>query len=587
MEILQSNKPFIFKNYADTITVMINRILWLVAVILVLAGLNLPVSAAIVEFPISGHALLKFSLFADALFLIFLAIVYRNTVSFETLPQIQSIFASDFKNTNKRYAFLLIVLVACFLRFYKLNTDLWLDEIVTVNFSKSSFVDIFNIYKGANHHLLNTLLIKLSTGLFGFQDWAVRLPAAIFGILTVPVLFFLIRRTLGFWQSIGVIAILAVSYHHIFFTQNARGYVSHIFFSLLSTHYLLESLRTNRRKYWLFFVIFSFLNMASLINSAFVLMAHAIVCCVFVLQQQKNRLILINSTVSFIAIGLLAFTLYASIIPQFFVLIAKTYTQKSAGFNFFSLEFLTEMINGLLAGFGSFIWLGVIVFLVFAFISLLGYVSLIRRSMLLALALSLPLLLMFLYLVIGGLAVSPRFFLLGMAIAFLSLIEGVAIMTFWLEGRFLFQRSFSNKALGGFVVVLVILSLLTLPHYYSYPKQNYTGAIKFVEENKLSTDTVIAIHLTEGGIKYYRKKLNSNGILDNYLYIRDHEEFLSTVEKHNKNNIILITTLHRAGLIELPETFDMIKKQWKRVKYFKGTLGDGDLHVWFSKTRKN
>jgi len=325
----------------------------------------LPLSQAVRDFPISGILLLKTSLYLDAAFLLAIAVGYKKIMILGTEAQTPTLEKNNFHDKKQQFIIIFIVGVAAILRFYRLDTDLWLDEVVTVNFSKHTLGELLSLYEGTNHHLLNTLLVKLSMIIFGDSEWAIRLPTAILGILTVPALFFLVRRAMGFWHAIAVAAILTVSYQHIYFSQNARGYISHIFFSLISTLYLLKSLKTNNRKHWLLFAMFSFLNMASLINSVFVVFSHGLICIISIWKKKNKLPTLINSTLSFSAVALLTFNLYATIIPQLLVLVKQVYSQKSTGFDFFSFEFLTEIINGLLAGFGAIVWLGLAILLVF------------------------------------------------------------------------------------------------------------------------------------------------------------------------------------------------------------------------------
>jgi len=168
-----------------------------------------------------------------------------------------------------------------------------------------------------------------------------------------------------------------------------------------------------------------------------------------------------------------------------------------------------------------------------------------------------------------------------MAIAFASLIEGVEIASNYITRNFSNPHKVANVILINFVGLVIILSLYTLNRYYAHPKQNYTNTINFIEKTRKPTDKVIAIHLAEKGIKYYRNKLKPPTVVDDYLYIRDFDTFSKALEKYNRRNIIIITTLHRAGEIENPKIFEIIRSHWSLRKKFKGTLGDGDMHVWY------
>jgi len=56
------------------------------------------------------------------------------------------------------------------------------------------------------------------------------------------------RRFSSPWEVLLAGALLAVSYHHVFFSQNARGYTAFLFFALLSTDLFLTVLEAVRRR---------------------------------------------------------------------------------------------------------------------------------------------------------------------------------------------------------------------------------------------------------------------------------------------------------------------------------------------------
>src|SRR5204863_3658184 len=98
------------------------------------------------------------------------------------------------------------------------------------------------------NHLLNSLLSRIAVTLFGEHEWALRLPAIIFGTLSIPLLYFGVRRYSGRVEASLAALALTVSYHHVFFSQYARGYSAMVFGALLGTFALLEALE--QRSLW-------------------------------------------------------------------------------------------------------------------------------------------------------------------------------------------------------------------------------------------------------------------------------------------------------------------------------------------------
>ena len=251
-----------------------------------------------------------------------------------------------------------ISLLGAVLRLWRLDNGLWLDEISPILvYSKAPVLEVVFNYASSNNHLLNTLLVKLTVALFGEQDWAIRLPATGFGILTVPLLYWVARAALSAPASLGAALLLAVSYHHVFFSQNARGYAAYLFFSLLATGLYARALCRDRLRTWALYVIALVLDLASLLTAAFVLAAHALVGVVAILVVWRRggpvtplarRLFVV-----FACVGLVVFQLYAAAIPPAYMYMKAVYTTPAAGFALLSGEFLVEVLRGLAAGYGT------------------------------------------------------------------------------------------------------------------------------------------------------------------------------------------------------------------------------------------
>ena len=80
-------------------------------------------------------------------------------------------------------------------------------------------------YTAPNNHLLNTLLIHLSTGVLGDHPWAIRLPAFVAGCLLVPATYLAGRLLYGRSAALVAAALVASSSTLIEYSTNARGYM--------------------------------------------------------------------------------------------------------------------------------------------------------------------------------------------------------------------------------------------------------------------------------------------------------------------------------------------------------------------------
>jgi uncharacterized membrane protein len=118
-----------------------------------------------------------------------------------------------------------ILVSAIAVRVAYLDVPLRYDEATTYdNFvSKPLYVALAN-YATPNNHLLNTLLAKLSVGLFGSEPWAIRLPALLAGIALVPATFAFARLFYGRVAALLAAALVAASSTLVEYSTNARGY---------------------------------------------------------------------------------------------------------------------------------------------------------------------------------------------------------------------------------------------------------------------------------------------------------------------------------------------------------------------------
>ena len=127
-------------------------------------------------------------------------------------------------------------LAALALRFYRLGSDLWFDEVLTlVEFARPPLGAIITRFPSPNQHMLYSVLAHAALVTCGESAWALRLPAVFFGLGSLWALFLLGRRLIGTREALLATAIMTVSYHHVWFSQNARGYTALLFFATLAT----------------------------------------------------------------------------------------------------------------------------------------------------------------------------------------------------------------------------------------------------------------------------------------------------------------------------------------------------------------
>lgn len=119
----------------------------------------------------------------------------------------------------------LVLLLGASLRAFFLSQPMRGDEAYTfLNFVNKSFSYLFD-YPAPNNHVFNTLLIKVSTLIFGASPATIRLPDFLAGIAIVT-LTYQLARVLNPHKNSGLLAALfcAVFPYLILYSTNARGY---------------------------------------------------------------------------------------------------------------------------------------------------------------------------------------------------------------------------------------------------------------------------------------------------------------------------------------------------------------------------
>jgi len=115
-----------------------------------------------------------------------------------------------------------------------------------------------SIYPEPNNHPLNTLLMHISTRLFGNNLAAIRLFPFLFGIALIPLTYILFKTIYN--RKVGVIASAFVSTGSLLlitFSANGRGYIIQTFLVSLATYFAVRIKRDN--KGWFGFVVASIL----------------------------------------------------------------------------------------------------------------------------------------------------------------------------------------------------------------------------------------------------------------------------------------------------------------------------------------
>jgi mannosyltransferase len=491
-------------------------------------------------------------------------------------------------------ALVAITALAVAVRLFHLDSGLWLDEIVTVDdYADRSLGTIFTSYEGANNHLLNSVLVHWAIAAFGHEDWAIRLPAAVFGVLAVPSLYWVARGVMRRLPSLLAALALAVAYQHVFFSQNARGYAASMLFGLLATGLLLRSLRTDTWWAWVLYVPAAALCVIAVPTGAFVLVGHAgVVVAALVIMARRSgvavaRPLLLRAAGVYLVVGVLLAQAYAAVLSDVATVAQDAWNRPEAGLHVFSTDFANELVDDVTAR-GS---LAGAVAIVAGLAALVGLASLLRRDWALVVALSAGPLLHVAFVVVRGLVFSPRFLVALAFPAMLVAVETVRVLA-RSAGRLAERRGRDAGRVGAVVQVaggVLLCAALALPlvAYYDLPKQAYRDAVRYAEQVRGPDGIVVPVYTAQSGVRYYGVEHPDGPPLvegETVRYARTARALEDLADQEAGRRLVLVTTFERAMRRGRPRLDHAVWAGWRPVRVFRGSVGDGDVTVWLPRS---
>jgi mannosyltransferase len=387
-----------------------------------------------------------------------------------------------------------LTVVAAVLRIYRLDNGLWFDEIATlVRSVRLPASQIITGYRGDNDHTLYSLLAHFSVQVFGEHAWSLRLPAAMLGIVSIPLLFVLGKSVTGRLEALLATAILTVSYHHVWFSQNARGYTGLLVCTLLSTLFLVRWFQGDKKTNLIGYTIATALGAYFQLSMIFVAVSHGFIAVYQFLRPgggRFRRLSVKDVIVPFAGAGALTLILYAPMASDMFAAMANKGV--TTGVDFATpLWAIGAALRGLQIGLGSF-WIIVAGAVVFS----AGVISYFRQNATVLFMLLLPGVVVLVVALALGHTTRPRFFFFSIGFGLLVILRGAAVMGSLLgrfAGALLKPENAPVLAAGCATLVAVLVSVRSLPYAYRHPKQDYVQAGEFVERSRIASDEVAAV----------------------------------------------------------------------------------------------
>lgn len=471
---------------------------------------------------------------------------------------------------------ILLTLVGALVRIIGIGQQLWYDEITTlVQSVRQPLIDIVTRYESQNVHMLYSVQARISISIFGEHIWSLRLPAFLFGVATIPLLYFYARAVTTPRESLFASALLALSYHHVWFTDNARGYTMMVFWTLASTLLFLRAGRDGRVKLWPAYALVMALGLYTHLTMAFVLAAHVLVFAWALTKPARRDADLKRQgwlpLRAFVMTGVITLLLYAPILPKLF---SKTVGQTDAQVQSDwtnPLWLLLEILHGVSGGRN--LWLVGAALLLAGAITIAGVVSYWKESRNVALLMILPGAITAVVMLAVSHNLWPRFFFFSIGFAFLFLLRGVSVFADWLGHGQAWAKGRAPLMATVASIAIIAASAVTVPPAFMYPKQDFIWAMRFVESQQKTGEHVFTAGLA---VFPYQKYFG-----------KDWPELVSAAQLESVRpagtNVWVVYTLPIFIESRHPEIWKLLQTDFDNVRVFRGTLGGGEVVVCKSK----
>jgi uncharacterized membrane protein len=468
----------------------------------------------------------------------------------------------------------LFTVAAALVRAIGLNSQLWSDEIVfEVNAIREPTWQLLTRFFYDTQHTFYALLAQASVAVFGDHPWVVRLPAMVFGTLAVPALYRLGIQVTDRFEALAAAGLLAVSYHHVWFSQNARGYTVLMLAALLATSCLVRGLKQPGWGPWLLYSLIVALGAYTHLTMVFLAVSHALLCGWLVFKHEAPsgwHCDWGRAATSFVLAALLTILFYAPMFAD----VQDFFMHKPSGLKQLSTPSwaLSEALVVLRRGLGENAVIALPVLVVGGVMTICGLWSYFRQDRVVFVLFALPVLV-----TVGGALVArgtmyPRFFFFLAGFALLGVSRGIAV---FIQGGLALLAPRVSPVMArwagiALVGVLMACSVASLGANYRRPKQDFEGPIAYIEAHRTDGEPVV----TAGAAatfcyhRYYQKPWGEV-----------HSAAELTGIRAPGRAVWLVYAFPRYLRPEDPELARSIELEFTIEREFDGTLNGGELVV--------
>jgi len=432
-------------------------------------------------------------------------------------------------------------------------------------------------FSSLNNHMFYSLQAKASVALFGESAWALRLPAMLFGLASLAVLWAIVREQAGRVPTLFALLLLAISYHHVWFSQNARGYTGILFWTSVATLFLIKGLKRPDWRVWTGYGLSVAAGMYTHLSAGFFFASHALVYGAAWLARRTNAmkpypgLGHVAPVYGFALGGALTAILHVPLFTQVLAAMSKVSQGKAT-------SSMAEWVNPLralqeitdsLSALGPLAPAALVGAL---FVLAAGVAILWRRAPLLVAVyvVSIPLALVLLILL--DFRIWPRYFFVDIGFVFLCVAVGAHWLCGWAARRLRAPRVEIPLLVAG-IFIASAASAVLLSRNYEQPKQDFDGALRLIKKEREAGDVATSLGLASEPLRSY---------LAPRWPVTENEADLVALEAQAKH-VWLVTAFDDHVRPEQEAALARAKQRYTLAAELEGTLGGGTVKVYRSR----
>lgn len=459
-----------------------------------------------------------------------------------------------YTDKNRKYIFYIafILILGSALRIYNIAApNLWFDEAISVSNSGTiqqtyTLSNDTNLYwNPAAEKKLTFLpyesidpqpcfyysLLNLWIGLFGNSEFAIRILSAIFGIISIFLVYIFGNALFGRKAALCTALLLSISPIHIWYAQEARNYTLSTFLVILVAYLLYIAIKKNNNYIW---ATFSTVGILSLYTNY--LISCIILSGWILFLAKKNRYLAKKMLITNLCIA-------AFLIPWAKILLSHVLYVKN---NFWTLrpafDSLLITLRNFAVGYTGTKATSILSLIIFSALIIISIINLKdeKRGLLFSFLL-LPITIIFLISQIMPIYIDRQLMLFS-PFFYLLVAHGITNI----------RQTKVRTAAYIAVVLLIIPSLYnyfsgympmqeTKYHQGAYIKEPFLPAINYIENNWRDGDIIVHSHIsTRPSFAYYQKRY---GLKQDHNIASDHNRIWAVLSFWPRNGVLNEDTL--------------------------------------------